>query len=376
MNVALILSSPPSVFGGIETIADNLARALLARGHGLSLVTGAPRPVVRDLASMGGAVELSPPPAASPATRALARLLRTAPLNAQSLLFFLRFLASPRSRRLVASADAAVTFFEGEAVLFSHYLRRRGVGTVYYYHGGIDARWARLDRSTRRVAISHTIATRSAEYHAYPCHGVVWPGVASEWLAQPCAADNARDPQRLVYAGRLERTPKRPDRLLACFAALAPEFPGLTLRFVGDGPMRADLEQQAVQAGVAGRVIFTGTLPLAGVHAELQQADLFLFPSTYESFGLSVLEAMAAGVPVVASDLPALREATGAQVRLVPSDDLSAWVEAARRLLSDAELRQARARAGRIWASQFTWARAAARLEHYLVEATRQRIDR
>lgn len=374
MNVTFILSSPSGVFGGIETIADSLALALAARGHTLSLVTGAARPVSAQLPRLGGAVELPVPAAASPAARLLARALRTAPLNAQSLILFLRFLGSPAARRLVEGADVVVTFFEGEAVLFSRHLRRRGVGTVYYYHGGVDARWAALDRSTRRVAISHTIATHSAERHAYPCHGVVWPGVGSDWSVQPCAADTPRDPQRLIYTGRLERNPKRPDRLLACFAQLAPEFPELTLRFVGDGPIRAELERQAAQAGLVGRVAFTGRVPPAGVRAELQQADLFLFPSTYESFGLSVLEAMAAGVPVVATDLPTLREATGSQACLVPVDDLSAWVAATRSLLRDAGLRQARSRAGRIWAAQLTWERAAERLERHLVAAREMSI--
>jgi glycosyltransferase involved in cell wall biosynthesis len=371
MRVTFILSSPRGVFGGIETIAANLARALAARGHTLSFVYGGQPPHLAETAPEDVAVELAPPPYSSPAARFMARLLRTSPLNVQSLVFFARFLASPRARRLAARADVAVTFFEGEAVLFSRYFRRQNVGTVYYYHGGIDHRWAMRDRSTRRVAISHTIATRAAR-QGYLCRGVVWPGISRDWLSLPCAADRGGEPRRLVYAGRLERVPKRPDRLLACFATLAPEFPELTLRFVGDGPMRRELEDASVRAGLADRVVFTGAQPPAGVHAELRQADLFLFPSTYESFGLSVLEALAAGVPVVASDLPSLREATGGQAWLLPGDDLAAWVEAIRTLLHDSTLRRERSRAGRLWASRFTWDQAAARMERHLMAACRQ----
>lgn len=368
MNVAFMLSSRQAI-GGIETIAYNLVCALAARGHHLAFVTGTTQPHWRDLPQSVDTWELPPLDVSSFATVQIARVLRTSPLNIQSLSFFLRFLLSSRARRVVEQADVAVTIFEGEAVLFSRYLHRRNVGTVYYYHGGIDSRWATLDRSTRRVAISQSIATHSAVHHAYPCHGVVWPGVAREWFEQPCRADTLCEPRRLVYTGRLERTQKHPERLIACFAALAHEFPNLTLRLVGDGPMRSELERQARDARLTSRITFTGAQTPAGVRAELQQADLFLFPSVYESFGVSVLEAMAAGVPVIASDLPVLREATGEQASLVPSDDMNLWIETTRRLLNDPSLRQKRSEAGRTWARQFTWERAATSLERYMIEA-------
>jgi glycosyltransferase involved in cell wall biosynthesis len=115
--------------------------------------------------------------------------------------------------------------------------------------------------------------------------------------------------------------------------------------------------------------VFTGALSPDGVLAELRQADVFVFPSAYESFGTAALEALAAGLPVVASDLPALREATGAHASLVALDNLDGWVDAVGQLLADANLRAARAEVGRRWAAGFTWERVVDQFETVLQAA-------
>ena len=88
-------------------------------------------------------------------------------------------------------------------------------------------------------------------------------------------------------------------------------------------------------------------------------ARLFVFPSRYEGFGLPVLEAFTAGVPVVASDLPVLRELAGDAVLYAPPLDPEAWVRQVERLLDDPELARTLAGAGRERAARYTWERAA-----------------
>lgn len=86
----------------------------------------------------------------------------------------------------------------------------------------------------------------------------------------------------------------------------------LHLLVTGDGPQRQRLERQATESGIADRVTFTGYLDeRSAVHALLHRLDVFAFPSRYEGFGVAAAEAMAAGVPVLASDIPVLREVLG-----------------------------------------------------------------
>lgn len=97
---------------------------------------------------------------------------------------------------------------------------------------------------------------------------------------------------------------------------------------------------------------------LAGLY---RRARLFAFPSRYEGFGLPVLEAMAAGAPVVASDLPVLRELAGDAAAYVQPLDVEGWVRALARVLDDSELARRLGEAGRERARRYDWRQAAER---------------
>ena len=131
----------------------------------------------------------------------------------------------------------------------------------------------------------------------------------------PAARRSLRDrhgyaPDDLVVAcvGRLVPA-KRFHVAVEATARLAGELPGRRVRLVviGDGPERAALQEQAL-ASLPGRALFTGELPPSSVVGWLAAADLYASPSPEETFGLSVLTALAAGLPVVYADCPALDE--------------------------------------------------------------------
>jgi glycosyltransferase involved in cell wall biosynthesis len=131
-----------------------------------------------------------------------------------------------------------------------------------------------------------------------------------------------RQGQRVVCVGRLERY-KRVDRILRAMIHLPDD---LHLDVVGSGPARAELEQLARRLGVTGRVTFHGRLGDAAFAAVMAGASAAVSASEHEAFGMAVADALAAGIPTVASFIPAHRElavlaGSGVRLWLVNPDD-------------------------------------------------------
>ena len=91
----------------------------------------------------------------------------------------------------------------------------------------------------------------------------------------------------------------------------------------------------------------------------LAAALALVHPSKYEGFGLTPLEAMAAGTPVLASNTGALPEVVGDAGMLLAPDDVDAWSSTMKRISEDADLRRSMVERGRAWSERFTWTRAA-----------------
>ena len=132
------------------------------------------------------------------------------------------------------------------------------------------------------------------------------------------------------------RAVKRTVDVIRIFARVSQAIPA-TLVMVGDGPDRGLAQDEARALGVADRVKFLGRLE--HVAPLLAGADLFLLPSENESFGLSALEALACGVPVVASNAGGIPEVIrdGVTGALRPVGDIDAMAAAAVGILSDDE---------------------------------------
>lgn len=110
-------------------------------------------------------------------------------------------------------------------------------------------------------------------------------------------------------------------RLIQAIPSVLEEVPKAHLILIGDGENRSTLEEEATAQGVEQRVTFAGELPRDDVYAALHQFDLFVMPSLWEGFCNAVVEAMAAGLPVVCSDISTLREVVGdAALYANPSD--------------------------------------------------------
>jgi len=363
----VLISSLGLMRGGIETIAAALAGGLAERGHEVTVIAGAwpGQTLSPELAALPVRwLHVPCVPVRLTGWRYVARRRPGWPLKTQSLTFVCACRLHRHARAAIELADITTTFFEIEATLFSLWRAQYGRPNLSYFSGGIDGAWLWRDRSVVRVAISQMIAARFAHIPGFRVDGVLPPGVPDAWLEVPYHV--RPEARTLIFVGRLEAN-KGIMELLTIFQALAGAVPQLRLRILGAGPLQEQLDAAIAGAGLADRVTCLGALPAEQVHQELRDADLFVFPSRYESFGIAVLEAQAVGVPVVCSDLPALREVVGATGLLVPVGAIDRWVEAIRSLLGDQARRERMSLAGRESARRFTWRRGAQELERYFL---------
>lgn len=153
-------------------------------------------------------------------------------------------------------------------------------------------------------------------------------------LAAHSCVRSAAPIRRIVTVANLRRE-KNHEALIAAAALLAPSHPELRYRIVGDGPRRAELEALARARGIADRIEFLGHQE--DVPSLLAGADLFVLPSRSEAFPNGAIEAMAAGLPVVASDVGGLRDLIddGRTGLLVPPANPEALAAAIESLVAD-----------------------------------------
>jgi glycosyltransferase involved in cell wall biosynthesis len=143
----------------------------------------------------------------------------------------------------------------------------------------------------------------------------------------------------IVFAGRLGAE-KNVDILLRAMQVLDGQAVAADIVLAGHGAQAAALRQLAETLGIAARVRFLGTLAPADLAALFQAADLFVMPSTSETQSMALLQAMAAGLPVIAADSRALPEyVTPGNGRLVPPNDPAALAAALRPMLAEPALR-------------------------------------
>lgn len=159
----------------------------------------------------------------------------------------------------------------------------------------------------------------------------------------------------ISYVGRLVEG-KRVDVLLRAAALLQQDIPALQLTIISDGPSRQPLQFLASQLGVNAR--FMGFLPSSDdVHRAVANSSAFCLPSAIEGFGITAVEAMACGVPVVLADIPALREVSdnGNAALLVPVGDVNATANALRNVLTSRTVRQDLLAGARRQVDRYDW---------------------
>jgi len=208
--------------------------------------------------------------------------------------------------------DDVVTLSNGNRSVFESFAGPRARPIVHVIHNGIDL---------------HQFDAGPADEHKHPLH----PGCGHLLVTTVAGLNNQKGHVYLIRA--------IPDILRA--------VPHARFLFVGDGHLRGDLEAMAASLGIARAVTFAGERP--DVPLILASSDLVVLPSLFEGMPMSVLEAMAAGRAVVATDVAGTQDVvvSGQTGLLVPPEDPEALAGAIVELLLDAEKRQAFGRNGR-----------------------------
>lgn len=358
----------PGSVGGVEHRNHELARALAARGHRVTLAGFAAAP-----ARPAENVEILP-------VGAPGRLYSVAGKRSTS--------EAGRLARAAARIDLApFDIVEAANIPYAHLpvlaLRCRRLGKPFvvtwheywgrYWKQYLGAKWpvyAGIERltvplGTRAFAVSRLTAERVEARRGEEVR-VIPNGIPAGRIRAAAEAGAAEPGPPLVYAGRLLRE-KRIDLLLEAVSRLIPTYPGPLLAVIGDGPDRERLSGLAGQLGLGRAVTFHGHLRSNDeVWRRMGASRIAVQPSSREGFGLFPLEAMAAGLPVVycESSESALGELVHPGVHGVctpPEPD--ALAAALRALLDDpAEVRRLGENA-RAHAQRYDWASVAAEME-------------
>lgn len=347
MRVALACPYAWDAPGGVQVHVAQLARRLADRGHRVLVVAPSREaPEEPHVVSVGRPVRVpyngsvapvAPGPGAARRVRSALEEFRPQVIHAHEPLtpsvgmFATRYPDAPVVATFHAYADRAILFSALAPVL-------RRV-------------WDRLDV---RVAVS--AAAREFVRRRFPEGEVriVPNGVEVEQFmdAEPIALPEGR---RILFVNRLDRRKGFPV-MVDAFGLVAATHPDALLVVAGAGAERSAVRRLPRQ--VRERVVLLGNVPhdlLPPYHAA---CELFCSPATgRESFGIVLVEAMAAGLPVVATDIPGYREVVRADEDglLVPPEDPAATAGAIRRLLEDPDLAGRLAKAGRIRAERYSW---------------------
>ena len=348
MRILQIGKYYPPARGGMETVLRHTCEGLLDRGHEVVAVVAAE-------GNVGAESILNGPATGRPGR--LVRCARVAVWNSQPVT---PGLTSRLRRELRVFRPDIVQLhlpnpLASLATLMALPQGKDGPRLAVWYHSDIVRQRlgglllgpmtrAVLQRS-RGIAVSTgSLRDQSRQLRALRDRVTVIPfGIDPDaWPATPRPADGP-----LLFVGRLVYY-KGVELLLDTVARL----PQARLVVVGDGPLRDRLQARARRDDLAGRVRFAGELDDADLHAEMARAAALVLPSLErsETFGLVQLEAMAAGLPVISTQLPtgvAEVNVDGETGRLVPPGDVGALARALDEVLADPERSAAWGRNGR-----------------------------
>jgi glycosyltransferase involved in cell wall biosynthesis len=276
----------------------------------------------------------------------------------------------------LTSCPSVVTIHDCIHLRFPQYLPNRAAP--------LYAKWmmrSAAHKAARVLTVSQASKDDILSYLDVPAEKVeVIYNALDERLAEPPTdADIGRVRERfllnapfVLYAGNI-KPHKNVDRLIEAFATVRERVPGdLKLLIIGDELSKyPNLRRLVHRHHLHAHVRFLGFVPDDTLAALYRMAAVFVFPSLYEGFGLPPLEAMAAGAPVVTSNVSSLPEVVGDAALLIDPLDPHAIAAAIVRVLTDTSLRADLIRRGYERVKAFSWERSVARVREVYLDVAR-----
>lgn len=308
MKLALINYEYPPLGGGAGNATACIARALVDQGHNVLVVTSAFREMRGTVQEQSGL---------RIARLAVRRHCKERSNHLEKLSFVIAAARALPSLLRDEGAEGLIVFFSLPCGPLGWLMRQHlGLPYVISLRGGdvpgAEASVGMLHRilaPLRRRVLRNALAVvanspglgRLSE-RSDPVPVVFIPnGVDTEFFKPSCSPPKPAEGMRLLFAGRFQPQ-KNLFVLLDCFAKMVrASAKPLRLVLIGDGPQREDLQAHADQLGIADYLEWPGWLDKTAMREAYRQADVFLNPSLYEGMPNTVLEAMACGMPVIAS---------------------------------------------------------------------------
>jgi len=353
VRVAIVCPYAWDRFGGVQTHIASLARSLRARGYDATIV--APQASIAELEPEEGVRIVG----------------RAVPIPANGSMAPVSFgpVAGQGVRTALEELEPDVIHLHEPLIpsLSMLALRHPVAPTVGTFHASAESSFGYraatpwLERTIRRLTVRTVVseAARVLISRYFPGDYLVTPnGVEVARFQVPGVLD-AGSPPRVLFFGRIEPR-KGLEVLIEAMTFLRDLAP--TLVVAGSGPGSRAAAARARRLGIEAR--WLGRISDADKARAFRSCEVYCAPGLGgESFGIVLLEAMAAGAPVVCSDLPAFSAVAGDAALLVPADEPSLLAEALREVITDAKVADGLRAAGRRVAARFDWSHLALEVE-------------
>jgi phosphatidyl-myo-inositol alpha-mannosyltransferase len=376
MKLALVSPYDFAYPGGVTEHVAHLAEQFLAHGHQVHIVAPSSGDEAEPIASVDAPVHRIGRVVSIPANGSVARIT----LSLRSYLQAKRLLQEQQFELIhlhepMMPALPLTVLRHSSAVNIGTFHAFRVTPLTYFYSKPILRPFFR--KLHGHIAVSNAARDFVGEY--FPSdyrvipNGIDFPRFFRRYPSLPELAD---DRPTVLFVGRLEKR-KGLRFLLRAWPMVLERVPDARLVVVGRGrPLEGYRRFAARQGWSASDVVFAGYVPAEDLPRYYQACDVFCAPNTgQESFGIVLLEAMAAGAPIVASDIPGYRDvvAHGEQGLLVERQNSGAIADALCRLLANPELRASMRRVGQEKARAYDWPRVASQVLDYYEEVLERR---